>query len=141
MKIFYKCLFNDGIIDINPAPANDDELKDPKVSRPLPKYLSVEEMLLLMDTVRKSASESNKEIKGRRLCAILDILYSSSMRIFELINMKLCKVSHLVNSNDKCYVIIKGKGGKESQILFNEEALQSFRNYLSIRDNLIPEGK
>ncbi|NSX83878.1 recombinase XerD, partial [Wolbachia endosymbiont of Atemnus politus] len=62
MKNFYKCLFNDGIIDFNPAPANDDELKNPKVSRPLPKYLSVEEMLLLMDTVRKSASGSNKEI-------------------------------------------------------------------------------
>ncbi|NSM56639.1 tyrosine recombinase [Wolbachia endosymbiont of Atemnus politus] len=142
MKNFYKCLFNDGIIDFNPAPANDDELKNPKVSRPLPKYLSVEEMLLLMDTVRKSASGSNKEINNRRLCAILDILYSSGMRISELINMKLCEVSHLVNSNDKeCYVIIKGKSGKERQILFNEEALQSLRNYLSIRNNLISEGK
>ncbi|MDR2609424.1 MAG: site-specific integrase, partial [Rickettsiales bacterium] len=30
MKNFYKCLFNDGIIDFNPAPANDDELKNPK---------------------------------------------------------------------------------------------------------------
>ncbi|WP_246210224.1 site-specific integrase [Wolbachia endosymbiont of Atemnus politus] len=101
MNIFYKCLFNDGILDFNPAPANDDELKDPKVSRPLPKYLSGEEMLLLMDRVRKSASESTKEINGRRLYVILDILYSSGMRISELINLKLCKVSHLVNSNDK----------------------------------------
>ncbi|WP_395463353.1 tyrosine-type recombinase/integrase [Wolbachia endosymbiont of Cantharis cryptica] len=142
VKNFYKCLLNDGIIDFNPAPANDDELKNPKVSRPLPRYLSVKEMLLLMDTVRKSASESNKEINSKRLCAILDILYSSGMRISELISMKLCEVSHLVNSNDKeCYIIIKGKSGKERQILFNEQALQSLRNYLSIRDNLIFDGK
>ncbi|MDM8335726.1 tyrosine-type recombinase/integrase [Wolbachia pipientis] len=142
MKNFYKCLFNDGIIDFNPAPANDDELKNPKVFRSLPKYLSVEEMLLLMDTVRKSASESNKEINSKRLCAILDILYSSGMRISELISMKLCEVSHLVNSDDKeCYVIIKGKSGKERQILFNQQALQSLRNYLSVRDNLISNGK
>ncbi|WCR59304.1 MAG: Tyrosine recombinase XerD [Wolbachia endosymbiont of Ctenocephalides felis wCfeF] len=142
MKNFYKCLFNDGIIDFNPAPANDDELKNPKVSRPLPKYLSVKEMLLLMDAVRKSASESNKEINGRRLCAILDILYSSGMRISELINMKLCEVSHLANSNDKeSYIIIKGKSGKERQILFNEQALRSLRNYLSVRNNLIPDGQ
>ncbi|QOD38773.1 tyrosine-type recombinase/integrase [Candidatus Wolbachia massiliensis] len=142
VKNFYKCLINDGIIDFNPAPTNDDELKNPKVSRPLPRYLSVKEMLLLMETIRKSASESSKEINNRRLCAILDILYSSGMRISELINMKLCEVSHLVNSNDKeCYVIIKGKSGKERQILFNEQALQSLRNYLSIRGNLISDGK
>ncbi|WCR58564.1 tyrosine-type recombinase/integrase [Wolbachia endosymbiont of Ctenocephalides felis wCfeJ] len=142
VKNFYKCLFNDGIIDFNPAPSNDDELKNPKVSRPLPKYLSAEEMLLLIETVRKLASESNKEINNRRLCAILDILYSSGMRISELINMKLCEVLHLVNSNDKgCYIIIRGKSGKERQILFNEQALQSLKNYLSVRGNLIPEGK
>ncbi|MGL9689108.1 MAG: site-specific tyrosine recombinase [Wolbachia sp.] len=142
MKNFYKCLFNDGIIDFNPAPANDDELKNPKVSRPLPKYLSVKEMFLLMDAVRKSASGSNKEINGRRLCAILDILYSSGMRISELINMKLCEVSHLANSNDKeSYIIIKGQSGKERQILFNEQALRSLRNYLSVRNNLIPDGQ
>ncbi|MFT4327898.1 MAG: tyrosine-type recombinase/integrase, partial [Wolbachia pipientis] len=56
IKNFYKCLFNDGIIDFNPAPANDNELRNPKVSRPLPKYLSVQEIFLLMETVKKSAS-------------------------------------------------------------------------------------
>ncbi|MGL9726574.1 MAG: site-specific integrase [Wolbachia sp.] len=50
MKNFYRCLFNDGIIDFNPAPANDDELKNPKISRPLPKYLSVNEILFLTET-------------------------------------------------------------------------------------------
>ncbi|QKX02346.1 tyrosine-type recombinase/integrase [Wolbachia endosymbiont of Dirofilaria (Dirofilaria) immitis] len=142
VKNFYKCLFNDGIIDFNPAPANDDELKSPRVSRPLPKCLSVGEMLLLMNTVRKSVSGSNKEISNKRLCAILDILYSSGMRITELINMKLCEVLHLVNSNDReCFIIIKGKSGKERQILFNEQALKSLKNYLSVRCNLIPGDK
>ncbi|MGL9681772.1 MAG: tyrosine-type recombinase/integrase [Wolbachia sp.] len=142
MKNFYKCLFNDGIIDFNPAPANDNELKNPKVSRPLPKYLSVKEMFSLMDAVRKSASGSNKEINSGRLCAILDILYSSGMRISELINMKLCEVLHLANSNDKeSYIIIKGKSGKERQILFNEQALRSLKNYLSVRNNLILDGQ
>ncbi|MDX5495261.1 MAG: tyrosine-type recombinase/integrase, partial [Wolbachia endosymbiont of Nomada marshamella] len=54
----------------------------------------------------------------------------------------LCEVSHLINSNNKeCYIIIKGKSGRERQILFNEQALQSLRNYLSVRDNLIPNEK
>lgn len=142
MKNFYKCLFNDGIIDINPAPANDDELKNPKVSRPLPKYLTVEEILLLMNTVRKAAQKSNKEIGSKRLCAILDILYSSGMRISELINMKLREVLHLINNDEKeYYIIIKGKSDRERQILFNEQALQSLKNYLSIRDNLVSNGK
>lgn len=141
-KNFYKCLFNDGVIDFNPAPANDDELKNPKFSRPLPKCLSVEEIFLLMDTVRKSANESNKEISNKRLCAILDILYSSGMRISELINMKIHEVSQVINSSDKeCYIIIKGKSGRERQILFNEQALKSLRSYLSVRDNLLSNGK
>ncbi len=138
MKNFYKCLFNDRIIDFNPSPASDDELKNPRVSRPLPKYLSVEEMILLMNTVRKSVSRSNKEISNRRLCAILDILYSSGMRITELINMKLCEVLYLVNNSDKeCYIIIKGKSGKERRILFNEQVLKSLKNYLLVCHNLI----
>lgn len=142
IKNFYKCLFNDGIIDFNPAPANDNELRNPKVSRPLPKYLSVQEIFLLMETIKKSASGSNKEIISKRLCAILDILYSSGMRVSELINMKLCEVSHLVNSNGKeGYIIIKGKSGRERQIFFNEQALQSLKDYLSVRDNLLPNDK
>ncbi|APR97734.1 tyrosine recombinase [Wolbachia endosymbiont of Folsomia candida] len=142
MKNFYKCLFQDGVIDFNPAPANDDELKNPKFSRPLPKYLSVKEIFLLMDTVRKLANESNKEIGNKRLCAILDILYSSGMRISELINMKIHEVSHIIKSSDKeCYIIIKGKSGKERQILFNEQALKSLKNYLSVRENLVANGK
>ncbi len=138
MKNFYKCLFNDTIIDFNPALASDDELKNPRVSRPLLKYLSIGEMLLLMNTVRKSVSRSNKEISNRRSCTILDILYSSGMRITELINIKLCEVLHLVNNSDKeCYIIIKGKSGKERRILFKEQALKSFKNYLLVRHNLI----
>lgn len=108
----------------------------------MPKYLSVQEIFLLMETVKKSASGSNKEISSKRLCAILDILYSSGMRVSELINMKLCEVLHLVNGNGKeGYIIIKGKSSRERQILFNEQALQSLKNYLSIRNNLLPNNK
>ncbi|QKX01762.1 tyrosine-type recombinase/integrase [Wolbachia endosymbiont of Cruorifilaria tuberocauda] len=142
VKNFYKCLFNDGIVVFNPAPASDDELKSPKVPRPLPKHLSVRKMFLLMDSVRKSVIGSNKEISNKRLCAILDILYSSGMRITELINIKLCEVLHLISSNHKeCFIIIKGKGGKERQIIFNEQALKSLKNYLLVRHNLTPRGK
>ncbi|WCR54087.1 MAG: Tyrosine recombinase XerD [Wolbachia endosymbiont of Ctenocephalides orientis wCori] len=142
IKNFYKCLFNDGIIDFNPAPVNDDELKNPRVSRPLPKHLTVEEVNLLLNTVRKLANKSNKEISNKRLCAILDILYSSGMRISELIDMKLCEVSHLAaNSKEECYIIIKGKSRRERQVLFNEQALRSLNDYLSVRDNLTANGK
>jgi integrase/recombinase XerD len=142
MKNFYKCLFNDGVIDLNPAPANDDQLKNPKVSRSLPKHITVKEMVLLMSTIKKLANESNKGISSKRLCAILDILYSSGMRISELINMKLHEISHLINNSDKkCYIIIKGKGGRERQILFNEESLESLKSYLSVRDNLLSKGE
>lgn len=142
IKNFYKCLFNDGVIDSNPVPANDDEFKNQKASRPLPKYLSVEEIILMINTVRKLSNGSNKEISNKRLCAVLEILYSSGMRISELINIKLHEVLKLVSNNNKeCYIIIKGKNGRERQILFSEQAIQSLKSYLSIRENLIPKDK
>lgn len=142
IKNFYKCLFNDGVIDSNPVPANDDEFKNQKASRPLPKYLSVEEIILMINTVRKLSNGSNKEISNKRLCAVLEILYSSGMRISELINIKLHEVLKLVSNNNKeCYIIIKGKNSRERQILFSEQAIQSLKSYLSIRENLIPKDK
>lgn len=142
IKNFYKCLFNDGVIDSNPVPANDDEFKNQKASRPLPKYLSVEEIILMINTVRKLSNGSNKEISNKRLCAVLEILYSSGMRISELINIKLHEVLKLVSSNNKeCYIIIKGKNGRERQILFSEQAIQSLKSYLSVRENLIPKDR
>lgn len=142
IKNFYKFLFHDGIIDFNPARADDNDLKNPKTSRPLPRCLTIEQVNLLLSTARRLASESDKDIGNKRLCAILDILYSSGMRISELINIKIHEVQHIIDGGSKeCYIIIKGKGSKERQILFNEQALKSLRSYLSVRPNLIANGK
>ncbi|MBV0899400.1 MAG: tyrosine-type recombinase/integrase [Wolbachia endosymbiont of Fragariocoptes setiger] len=143
MKNFYKCLFSDGVIDNNPVPSHDDEFKNPKIFRPLPRYLSIEEVIMLINTARKLANKSKQENSNRRLCAILDILYSSGMRISELISMKLNDVLQLVKNNNynESYIIIKGKNGRERQILFNEQAIQSLKNYLAIRGSFIDNDK
>ncbi|OEY86901.1 recombinase XerD [Wolbachia pipientis] len=139
IKNFYKCLFNDGIINSNPASADNIELKNPKTSRPLPKYLSVNEIISIVDMARKL---SDKEASNKRLCLILDILYSSGIRISELINIKLHEVLKLINYDDKeCYIIIKGKGGIERQILFNKQAVDSLKSYLSVRNSFITSSK
>lgn len=142
MKNFYKCLFNEEIIDINPVPASDDEFKNLKVLRPLPKYLSIEEIILIINTARKLANCSNKGTNNKRLCAIIDILYSSGMRISELISIKLYEVLKLINNNNKeYYIIIKGKSGRERQIFFNQHAIQSLKDYLLVRDHFISKGQ
>ncbi|MDN5248131.1 MAG: tyrosine-type recombinase/integrase [Wolbachia endosymbiont of Tyrophagus putrescentiae] len=145
VKHFYKFLFNDGIIDFNPALPSDDAFKNPKVSRSLPKYLSTEEILYMVNTLKELANKSNKEVNSIRLCAILDVLYSSGMRISELINIKLNEVLKLVSDSNKnsqeYYIIIKGKSGRERQVFFSEDAVRSLKRYLHVRDHFIPTGK
>jgi integrase/recombinase XerD len=142
MKNFYKFLFNDGIIGSNPVSSNNIELRNLKTSRPLPKYLSVEEIKLMIGIVKKLTLDPNKEVSSKRLCAILDILYSSGMRISELINIKLHEILHLTDNNEQeCYIIIKGKSGTERQILFNKHAIESLKIYLAVRNNFVPHNK
>ena len=90
-----------------------------KAERKLPDVLSVEEVELIL-------SQPNVEDKfGLRDRAILELLYSSGLRVSELLNLKLSDVFF-----DDEVIRVFGKGGKQRIVPFGSSAKKWLTEYL-----------
>lgn len=114
-KNFYVFLLNDGIIDIELV-----EFEKPKGIKKLPNVISVEDVEKLLE-----APDLNKP-EGVRDRALLEVMYSSGLRVSELLNLKI------KNVNFK-YAMIKviGKGDKQRNVPIGEYALEYLANYIN----------
>ncbi len=95
-------------------------LLNPKIGRSLPKTLSEEEVLSLLETPDLSTSI------GLRDRAMLEMLYACGLRISELVNTTLSQLNRRQG-----VVRVIGKGGKERLVPMGEEALQWVERYCS----------
>jgi len=114
LKSFFKYLYRQGIIDRVPT----DGLSAPKLSKPLPKFLTVSEIEKLLDVPDTNTT------KGKRDCAIIEVLYSAGMRISELVNLK-----HSQLQMDEEIIRVIGKGNKERMVLLGKPAKKALLNY------------
>lgn len=106
-----------------PKEVKDDPAKLISASKKeahLPEVLTIEEIDMLIKAV-----DINTDI-GIRNKAILEVLYSTGMRISELTELKLAQI-HL---NQK-YLIALGKGNKERICYLGDEAIASLRTYIT----------
>ncbi len=94
-------------------------LSSPKIAKKLPTFLSVRQMENLLD----SASPEN--VWGKRDKAILELFYSSGLRLSELTGLKLSAIDF-----DNQTLKVLGKGSKERVIPVGKKALDSLRDYL-----------
>ena len=124
IKSFYDYLNQINLINLN-------ELKTivtQKLEKNLPKLLSEKEILHLIDKSKEMYAENpTKNISYLRIQVILEILYSTGLRISELLNIKINQVA---NIKDKLY--INGKGNKQRLVIFNKNALDLLKNWISI---------
>ena len=123
VRTFYKFLYNDRIINDNPA----NDIDHPKKRITLPKVLDIKDLQLLFDFL-----ESDNSNNGLRLKAILELLYASGMRISELLAVKLYDVLNIINNKQGQHLVILGKGNKERYVPLNSSALESLKNYVRI---------
>ena len=108
------------IIDVNPTA----DVDAPKKSATLPKYLTVEEAVKLIDTVR-----SDKESKTRiRDYAIIVLFLNTGMRLSELVGLNLESIDPEVTM-----LKVLGKGSKERIIYLNKAARSALIEYLRQR--------
>ena len=115
IKSFYAFLVYEEIIDHNPAELIDS----PKLGRKLPDVLNVHEIERILDAIDMSKPE------GGRNRAMLEVLYSSGLRVSELINLKLNQVYF-----DIGFLRILGKGNKERLVPIGKSALKQLKIYL-----------
>ncbi len=108
------------IIDVNPTA----DVDAPKKSGTLPKYLTVEEAVQLINAVRL-----DKESKTRvRDHAIIVLFLNTGMRLSELVGLNLENIDP-----DVTMVKVLGKGSKERVIYLNKAARTALIEYLRVR--------
>jgi integrase/recombinase XerD len=116
LKQFYLFCYSEKLITNNPAM----ELKNPKIGKTLPKFLSVDEI----DKLLKYA----KAQKSRLFYVMLEVLYSSGLRVSELVGLKL---SNIVYDGD--FLQVLGKGNKERIIPLTEIAQRELKDWIKVR--------
>ena len=115
LRTFYKYLVLNNKSDNNPFML----VSSPKKEKKIPKFINyenIEEIFKMPDI--------NTEI-GQRERVILEILYSSGVRVSELVNIKLKDIDF-----DEKTIVITGKGNKERMVSFGEYAYDALNLYI-----------
>ena len=115
LRGFYKFLMLEKIITANPT-AN---LELPKRNRALPKFLTVEEIELLIS----SAGDVRNSL---RLRAMIELLYASGLRVSELCELPMSGI--LGNK-----LLIHGKGAKERLVPMHDAAIHALNKWIDAR--------
>lgn len=119
IRSLYKFLCREGILKSNPA----ENIRAPKLEKNLPGFMSVKQTETLIDLPVLNT------VSGIRDRAILETLYSTGMRVSELVGTDIDDIDF---SNE--VVKVKGKGRKERLQPIGNHALDAIRLYLDKRD-------
>ena len=114
IKAFYKYLMYDDMLDADPSAL----IEGPKLGRKLPDTLSFHEIEKLFDAIDHSTPE------GQRNRAILEVLYSSGLRVSELVELRVSNIYE-----DIGFLRIIGKGNKERLVPIGKDALKYWNIY------------
>jgi integrase/recombinase XerD len=124
IKAFYKYLLVENMAQDDPT----ELIEGPRIGQKLPDFLTVEEVIQLIDAIDRSKPE------GERNRALLETLYSCGLRVSELVSLKLSLLY-----GDVGFVKVTGKGNKERLIPIGQSALkqldfyfESYRNHMQI---------
>jgi integrase/recombinase XerD len=113
IRSFCKFMLLEGMIDEDPV----ENLSTPKGWKRIPKVLGIEEVSTLLN------SPGGKYALRDR--AILEIIYSSGLRVSELINIKMNDLNF-----EAGFITIMGKGSKERVVPVNEYTLGTIKRYI-----------
>ncbi len=129
---FYRWLGRDGRVSCNPV----QDVHAPKVGKPLPKALSVDDAVQLASF----ASDRNSPWLEVRDAAIVELLYGGGLRVGELTGLDA-----LASSNARGWVDLPaaeahvlGKGGKKRTVPVGRKAIEALTRWLALRDQALP---
>ncbi len=125
LRTFFKFLQRRGVLEQNPARL----APTPKADKPLPHFLTVDEVFHLLDQVGGKIG-----FQSRRDRAILELFYSGGLRLSELAGL------NLVDLNIKeGRVRVWGKGAKERLAFLGNPAQKALQDYLPLREQVLQE--
>lgn len=118
IKSFYKYLLLENLISDDPTAL----LETPRIGRKLPDTLTIEDINKLINAIDLSKAE------GERNKAMLETLYSSGLRVSELVHLKISNLFF----NDG-FIKVIGKGDKERLVPIGSVAIKCINIY---KDNI-----
>ncbi len=127
VREFFRFLFVENEISYNPT----TDITTPKKEKPLPKFLTEDEIAALLYAARES-----KDIKHKRLAVMIELMYACGLRVSELVSLP----ERCINF-DKKQIIVFGKGRKERVVPVSERALKAVQEYYCIRPLFIDKNK
>ena len=129
LRSFFNFLVDKQLVDENPA----ELLSTPKVSQPLQNFMSVDEILELLDKHRPDG------VLGVRDMAIWEVGYGAGLRVSELVGLDIDDVDR-----DRGWVEALGKGDKPRRVPLGTKACRALDRYIARRHELVsghtPEG-
>ena len=121
LKNYYDYLEYKHLIEYNPL----KDLNRPKKEKRLPNFINNNDYEKI---IKKSLERT--DFIGRRNTLLLELLYSSGIRISEALNIKIKDI----NMSDKSIRIL-GKGSKMRIVYFGEYAKEYLEEYLKVRNS------
>lgn len=115
LKSFCRYLVDEELIDRNPT----DLIEGPRLGRKLPEPLDYHEIVRMLEAIDLSTPE------GSRNRAMLEVLYSSGLRVSELVTLQLNNLYF-----DSGLLRVVGKGNKERLVPIGREAIKFVRIYI-----------
>lgn len=125
IRSFCRYLCREGFLEVNPA----TRLMPMRWEKRLPTFLDVAQVAKVMDI------PDTKTVLGLRDRAILELLYSTGIRLMEMVNLNLSALD-LVGEVIK----VRGKGKKERILPLGSKALEALAAYLPRRKELLAKG-
>ena len=128
VRSLFNFLVEEGILFDDPS----ESLGSPRVGRSLPKYLSEDEISILIDEAAKGSS-----LESYRNLAMIELMYATGLRVTELVSMTVSDLN-LSENHLRC----RGKGSKERLINLHDQAVTILSTYIKyIRPLLIAKRK
>ena len=129
VRSFYRYLQVHHDLARNPLRA----VKSPKLEKRLPRHLRLEETERIFESAESAASDG--EFENLRDLAMLELFYSSGIRLSELRGLNLGSVDLLADQ-----VKVLGKGRKERIVPVGSRAVKALRKYLASREGIALKG-
>ena len=121
IKAYFKYLTAvERVMEKNPAV----DIESPKIKKALPKFLSLDESLALLNSVYE---DENSQTKERDYC-ILTLFLNCGMRLSELVGINLTDIDPQMRS-----LRVVGKGNKERIVYLNDACRSAIKDYIPVR--------
>ena len=127
LRQFFRFLLSENMVVQDPTIL----LEPPKKALTLPNVLSQSDVFKLLDMAIKDTSP-----KGLRMSALLELLYSSGLRVSELVGLPVRAID-----KEGQFLIVKGKGAKERLVPMSHSAKDAIVRYLPYRKEFIVDDK